>query len=174
MIIGGGLVGVELLGELTAFVDGISPLYEHVNRDEVRFLLLQGADRIMPEIDPTLAEYGARVLARRRGVDVRTNTRVQAIEPGKVHLAEETIAADTIVLAAGNAPNPVVAGLPVEKDKRGHIMVEPTMRCRSHPEVWALGDCASIPGPDGKPYPNLAQHALREAKVLAANIFGVL
>jgi NADH dehydrogenase len=48
------------------------------------------------------------------------------------------------------------------------------MRCRSHPEVWALGDCASIPGPDGKPYPSLAQHALREAKVLARNIFAVL
>ena len=174
VIIGGGLVGVELLGELTAFVDGITPLYEHVNRDEVRFVLLQAADRIMPEIDPTLAEYGARVLAGRRGVDLRTNTRVRAIEPGKVHLAEETIAADTIVLAAGIVPNPVVAGLPVEKDKRGHIVVEPTLRCRSHPEVWALGDCASIPGPDGKPYPSLAQHALREAKVLAGNIVGAL
>jgi NADH dehydrogenase len=48
------------------------------------------------------------------------------------------------------------------------------MRCKSHPEVWALGDCASVPGPDGKPYPSLAQHALREAKVLARNIFAVL
>jgi NADH dehydrogenase len=47
------------------------------------------------------------------------------------------------------------------------------MRCPSRPEVWALGDCASIPAPDGKPYPNLAQHALREARVLARNIFGV-
>jgi len=46
------------------------------------------------------------------------------------------------------------------------------MRCPSHPEVWAIGDCASIAGPDGRPYPNLAQHALREAKVLARNIFG--
>src|SRR6266478_2180964 len=51
-VIGGGLVGVELFGELTAFVDGITPLYKHVKRDEVRFVLLQGADRIMPEIDP--------------------------------------------------------------------------------------------------------------------------
>jgi NADH dehydrogenase len=68
----------------------------------------------------------------------------------------------------------VVAGLPVEKDKHGHIAVDATMRCPSRPEVWALGDCASIPGPDGKPYPNLAQHALREAKVLARNIYGAL
>ena len=174
VIIGGGLVGVELFGELTAFVDGITPLYKHVNRDEVRFFLLQGGDRIMPEINPKLANYGARVLAGRCGADIRTNTIVRAIEPGKVHLPEETIEAGTIVLAAGIVPNPAVAGLPVEKDKRGHIVVDGTMRCPSHPEVWAIGDCASIPAPDGKPYPNLAQHALREAKVLARNIFGVL
>ena len=67
-----------------------------------------------------------------------------------------------------------MAGLPVEKDRHGHIVVDGTMRCPSRPEVWAIGDCASIPAPDGKPYPNLAQHALREARVLARNIFGVL
>jgi NADH dehydrogenase len=71
-------------------------------------------------------------------------------------------------------PNPVVAGLPVEKDRRGHVVVDATMRCKTRPEVWALGDCASIPGPDGKPYPNLAQHALREARVLAHNIASAL
>ena len=155
-IIGGGLVGVELFGELTAFVDGIMPLYKHVDRGEVRFLLLQAGDRIMPEINPALANYGARVLAGRRGADIRTHALVQAIEPGKVHLPEETIEAETIILAAGIVPNPVVAGLPVAKDKRGHIVVDATMRCQTLPEVWALGDCASIPAPDGKPYPNLA------------------
>jgi NADH dehydrogenase len=173
-IIGGGLVGVELFGELTAFLDGITPLYKQVNREEVRFFLLQGGDRIMPEINAKLADYGARVLGKRCGAAIRTNTIVRAIEPGKVHLPGETIEADTIILAAGIVPNPAVAGLPVEKDKRGHIVVDETMRCPSYPEVWALGDCASIPGPGGKPYPDLAQHALREAKVLARNIFGVL
>jgi NADH:ubiquinone reductase (H+-translocating) len=174
VIIGGGLVGVELLGELTAFVDGIAHLYKNVNRGDVRFVLLQAADRIMPEIDPKLADYGARVLGGRCGADIRTNTSVRAIEPGKVHLPNETIEAETIVLAAGIVPNPVVTGLPVEKDKRGHIVVDGTMRCPSRPEVWALGDCAFVPAPDGKPYPNLAQHALREAKMLAGNIGAVL
>jgi NADH dehydrogenase len=190
-IIGGGLVGVELFGELTAFVDGLAPLYKHVNRNEVRFVLLQGGGRIMPEIDPKLADYGAGVLGRRAGAEIRTHTHVQSIEPGKVHLAPsprplssgsgesdrregETIEAETIILAAGIVPNPVVAGLPVEKDKRGHIVVDGSMRCPGHPEVWALGDCAAIPAPDGNPYPNLAQHALREARVLAGNIFGAL
>jgi NADH dehydrogenase len=174
VIIRGGLVGVELLGELTTFVDGIAYLYRNIDRHEVRFVLLQGGDRIMPEIDPTLAAYGLRVLAQRPGVETRTNAKVRAIEPGKVHLTHETYSADTIVLAAGAVPSPVIACLPIEKSPRGHIVVEPTMRCPSHPEVWAIGDCASIPGPDGTPYPTLAQHALREAQVLACNIFGAL
>jgi NADH:ubiquinone reductase (H+-translocating) len=174
VIIGGGLVGVELFGELTTFADGISSLYKHVNRDEVRFVLLQGADRILPEIDPTLADYGLRELGRRRGADIRTKTMVRAIEPGKVHLPEETIEGETIVLAAGIVPNPVVAKLPLEKDRHGRIVVDGSMRCEGHPGLWALGDCAAVPAPDGKPYPSLAQHALREAKMLARNIVGAL
>jgi NADH:quinone reductase (non-electrogenic) len=131
-------------------------------------------DRLMPEIDPKLAAYGTDVLRQRRGADIRTNSKVEAIAPGSVRLPSEIIDADTIVLAAGVVPSPVVAELPVDKDRRGHIVVEGTMRCKSHPEIWALGDCASVPGPDGKPYPGLAQHALREAKVLARNIVGAL
>jgi NADH dehydrogenase len=137
-------------------------------------VLLQGADRIMPEIDSVLAEYGAQVLAARRGVELRTSVRVQAIEPNTVHMANETIVADTIILAAGVVPSPVVADLPIAKDKSGRIVVESTMQNREHADVWALGDCASIPGPDGKPYPALAQHAMREAKVAATNIHRVL
>jgi NADH dehydrogenase len=67
-----------------------------------------------------------------------------------------------------------VAELPVERDRRGHIVVDGAMRCKSQPELWALGDCAAVPAPDGRPYPSLAQHALREARVLAQNIVGVL
>jgi NADH dehydrogenase len=165
---------VELFGELTAFADGIAPLYKHVNRDEVRFILVEGGDRLMPEIDPKLAAYGTGVLGKRRGADIRTGARVQAVEPGRVHLSGEIIEAETIVLAAGIVPSPVVARLPVDRDRHGRIVVDGTMRCRSHPEVWALGDCAAVPAPDGQPYPSLAQHALREAKVLARNIAGVL
>src|SRR5262249_7744085 len=149
-IIGGGLVGVELFGELTAFADGIAPMYKHINRDEVRFILHQHG-RLMPEIEPKLAGYGTEVLRKRRGADIRTGVRVQAIEPGKVHvvgpasqtgpvrlgspdlpavgaasgaalpvrlgspdlLPDETIETETIVLAAGIVPSPVVAELPV-------------------------------------------------------------
>ena len=71
------------------------------------------------------------------------------------------------MLSAGIAPSPLVATLPLPKDRHGHVVVDATMRCRERPEVWALGDCAQVPDPAGKPYPYLAQHALRQAKVLA-------
>jgi NADH:ubiquinone reductase (H+-translocating) len=174
VIIGGGLVGVELFGELTAFADEIAPLYQNVNWNEVRFILLQGGDRLMPEIDQPLADYGTKMLRQRRGADIRTGTKVRAIEPGAVHLPDETIEAETIVLAAGTATEPVVASLDLPKDHRGRIAVDGTMRCASRPEVWAIGDCAAIPSPSGQTYPTLAQHTLREARVLARNIFDVL
>ena len=168
-IIGGGLVGVELLGELTAFADDILRYYPRLRRDEVRFHLFEAGARILPEVDPKLADSATHVL-RRRGADIRASTPVRSIEPGRVHLAEETIEADTIVLAAGIVPNAAAVRIPVAHDERGRIVVDATMRSTSHPEVWALGDCAAIPGPDGRPYPALAQHATREARQVARNV----
>src|SRR5262249_28005465 len=135
---------------------------------------LHAGDRIMPEVDARLAEYGDRTLRARRGTQVRTGAVVRAIERGRVHVANETIEAETIVLAAGVVPSPVLAALPVQQDRHGYSVVDAPMRCRSHPEVRARGDCASVPGPDGNPYPKLAQHALREAKVLARNLVAAM
>jgi NADH dehydrogenase len=101
------------------------------------------------------------------------STAVRSIEPGRVHLASERLDAGTIVLVAGIVPSAVAGAIPVERDKRGRIAVDEGMRSRSHPEVWALGDCASIPGPHGRPYPALAQHTVREGPHLARNIKAV-
>ena len=128
----------------------------------------------MPELSEKLAEYSSHVLSKRRGVSIRVNSPVERITPGQLHLKDEILEASTIVLSAGIVPSPLVAMLPVEKDRHGKIAVEATMRCKQHPEVWAAGDCASIPDPTGKPYPDLAQHAMREAKVLADNIYATV
>lgn len=173
VVIGGGLVGVELLGELTAFADDVLRYYPRLRRDELRFYLFEAGPRTLPEIDPGLAAVATRVL-QRRGADIRAATPVRSIEPGRVHLAEETIEANTIVLAAGIVPNAAAVRIPVEHDERGRIAVDSTLRSRSHPEVWAFGDCAAIPGPDGRPYPALAQHAIREARQLARNLSAAL
>jgi NADH dehydrogenase len=105
-----------------------------------------------------------------RGADLRVRTPVRSIEPGRVYLEGEAIDATTIVLAAGIVPSAVAGTIGVLRDQRGRIATDETMRSRSHPQVWALGDCASIPGPDGRPYPALAQHTIREARHLAWNI----
>jgi NADH:ubiquinone reductase (H+-translocating) len=173
VVIGGGLVGVELLGELTAFADDTLRYYPRIRRDEVRFHLFEAGPRILPELDPKLAITAMRVLEE-RGADIRVSTPVRSIESGRVHLADETIDAGTIVLAAGIVPSPAAARIPVARDERGRIVVDATMRSASHPSVWALGDNAAIPGPDGRPYPPLAQHAIRQGKHLARNVAAVI
>jgi NADH dehydrogenase len=114
------------------------------------------------------------VLSRRVGVSIRTSTPVERITPGQVHLKDKVLEASTIILSAGTTPSPIVAGLPVQKDGHGKILVNATMRCKQRPELWAAGDCASIPDPNGRPYPELAQHAMREARVLAENIYATV
>jgi NADH dehydrogenase len=173
VVVGGGLVGVELLGELTAFADDILRYYPRIERDEVRFHLLEAGGRILPEIDAKLADVAANVL-RRRGADLRTGTPVRAIEPERVRLADGSIAAGTIVLVAGIVANAAAIDIPVAHDARGRIVVDAAMRSPSHPAVWALGDCAAITGPDGRPYPQLAQYATREARQLARNVVAAI
>jgi NADH dehydrogenase len=173
VVIGGGLVGVELVGELTAFADDIIRYYPRIKRDDLHFHLLEASPHILPEVSRQLADASEYEL-RSRGVMVHVGAPVKGIEPGRVHLANESIEADTIVLAAGIVPSPAIARIAVEHDKRGRIAVDATMRSTSHPNVWALGDCATIPGPDGRPYPALAQHAVREAKQLARNVVAVM
>jgi NADH dehydrogenase len=172
VVIGGGLVGVELLGELTAFSEDVLRFYPRIRRDELRFRLFEAGARILPEIDETLARAAARVL-QRRGAELHVATPVRSIESGRVHVASETVDAGTIVLVAGIRPSAVAGAIAVARDKRGRIDVDEGMRSRSHPNVWALGDCASIPGPDGRRYPALAQHTVREGPHLARNIKAV-
>jgi NADH:ubiquinone reductase (H+-translocating) len=173
VVIGGGLVGIELLGELSAFADDVLRFYPRLRRAEVRFLLFEAGARVLPDIDAKLAAVAVRVL-QERGADIRVSTPVRAIEAGRVRLADEIIDASTIVLVPGIVPSVVAAAIPVVHDQRGRIAVDETMRSRSHSNVWALGDCAAIPGPDGRTYPALAQHTVREARHLARNIQAVL
>jgi NADH dehydrogenase len=173
VVIGGGLVGTELLGELTAFAEDVLRYYPRIQFKELRFHLLEATQRILPELNPALARVAERVLAG-RGADIRARAKVLAIEPDRVRLPEETIDAATIVLAAGIVPAEAAARLPVEHDQRGRIVVDAAMRSLSRPEIWALGDCAAIPAPDGRPYPALAQHAVREGRHLARNLAAAL
>jgi NADH:ubiquinone reductase (H+-translocating) len=177
VVIGGGLVGVELMAELQQFVRYVCESYPRVPAQRLKFTLLEAMPKILPELEEDLAAYASQVLTR-RGVDVRVNTKVARIEEGRLFLpggaGEEEIRSRTIVVATGVIANPLLAKFDIRKDQRGRLDVDNTMRSKHRAEVWGIGDCASIPGPDGRPYPPLAQHALREAKMLAKNIAAVI
>jgi len=95
---------------------------------------------------------------------------VRAVTPRGVELSDGTLVpASTIVWTAGTVPNPLLAALPCARE-HGRVVANAFMEVPEWPGVWALGDCALVPDPEGRPYPPTAQHALRQAKVLARNI----
>jgi len=169
-VVGGGYTGIEVAAELNDFVSFSRRFYKHVKADEVKVVVVDPGDRIMHEMSEGLAEYGLKLL-KKRGMEFRLQTRVAGVTPDSVEIQDGgKIETHTAIWAAGTAPQPVIAALPIA-DKRGKIEVNEFMEVAGYPGVWALGDCALIPDPhSGKPYPPTAQHAIREGARAAHNV----
>jgi NADH dehydrogenase len=170
VIVGGGFSGVECAAELNDFVRGAAPTYRNVDRGEIRVILLEIADRILPELVEQLRLLAQRELTR-RGVDVRLKTGIAAASGDEVVLSDGSrIGAKTVVSTVPSAANPLIEGLDLPKE-RGRIKVDLRMLVEGSDHVWALGDCALVPDPGGNGFcPPTAQHAVREAPVAAHNI----
>jgi NADH dehydrogenase len=170
VIAGGGFAGVELAGALNDFGRGILADYPNILPGDFKIILVHARDHILPELSESLGRYAQEKMSA-RGVIFRLNVRLTDLQPGVVHLSDGEVPADTLVWTAGTAPNPLLRTLPVERDKRGAVIVETTLAIKDHPGVWALGDCAAVTdGVTGKSCPPTAQFAIREAPVLAKNI----
>jgi NADH dehydrogenase len=170
VIAGGGFAGVELAGALNDFGRGILADYPNLRPEDFKVILVHSRDHILPELSESLGRYAQEKMAA-RGVIFRLNARLTNFRPGFVALSDGEIPAETLVWTAGTSPNPLLRNLPVERDKRGAVIVETTLAIKDHPGVWALGDCAAVvDGVTGKPCPPTAQFAIREAPVLAKNI----
>ena len=132
--------------------------------------MVHSRERILPELSESLAQYAQRRMED-RGIVFRLKTRLTDAHPGLVSLGDCEIRTHTLVWTAGTAPNPLLKSLPVEKDKRGAVVVDHTLAVPRHPGTWALGDCAAIQdAKTGQSCPPTAQFALREAELLARNI----
>ena len=171
VVAGGGFAGVELVGALNDFARGILADYASLSPEDLRLILVHSRDRILPELSEPLARYALAGL-QARGVSFRLNARVAGARAGAVTLTPaEEIATETVVWTAGTAPNPLLASLPVERDRRGAVVVEPTLAVRGQANLWALGDCAAVTDArTGQPCAPTAQFALREAKTLSHNL----
>ena len=170
VIAGGGFAGVELAGSLNDFAHGILADYPNLSPDDLSVVLVHSRERILPELSESLGRY-AQERMEARGVSFRLKTRVADVRPGVVVLSDSEIPSDTLVWTAGTAANPLLKSLPMEKDKRGCLVVNKTLGLPGHPELWALGDCAAVvDAKTGKPSPPTAQFAIRQAEVLAKNI----
>jgi NADH:ubiquinone reductase (H+-translocating) len=170
VVVGGSFSGVELAGETLDFLHEAARYFPHVAADEIRVTLVELAPRILPALDPDLADYATARL-RRRGMDVRLGTSVGAVGADHVELTTGgRLAARTVIWCAGIAPNPLVAALGLPCDERGWIRCESDLRVQGHADVWAIGDCAINPDPRGGVYPETAQHAVRQAVHLARNL----
>jgi NADH dehydrogenase len=170
VIAGGGFAGVELAGAMNDFARGILADYPSLRSADVRVVLVHSRDRILPELSEALGRYAQKRMEV-RGVEFRLNTRLTDARESAVVLSDGEIPAETLVWTAGTAPNPLIKTLPLERDKRGALIVSHDLSVVGHAGVWALGDCAAlVDAKNGKPCPPTAQFALREAATLARNI----
>jgi NADH dehydrogenase len=171
VFVGGGYAGLEGLAELQDFAADALPHYPRCREAGMRWLLVDAAPRIMPEIQPQLADFTTRLL-RRRGIEVMLETQVTQVTDTAVTLSTgETIPCRTVCWTAGVKASPVAEqlGLPLQS---GRISCSEEMRVHGHDNVWAVGDIAAIPDParPGLPCPPTAQHAIRQGKLLGKNI----
>jgi NADH:quinone reductase (non-electrogenic) len=171
VVAGGGFSGTELAGGLNDFARGIIVDYPSLSAADLRVILVHSQERILPELSESLADYATRRM-QERGVTLKPNTRVVEAKPGLVILSSaEEIATETFVWTAGAAPSPVIQELPICHDDRGGVLVGATLQLPGYRNVWALGDCASVPNAvTGKICPPTAQAATRQAAFLAKNI----
>ena len=172
VFVGAGFAGIEALGELEDFARAATAVYRSIGPQDLRWVMIEAGPRILPELDDRLAAYGAARL-RERGIEIRTGTTVEAVDAEAVRLSTgETVPAATLVWAAGVRASPLAeeSGLPV--DDRGRVRVDGMLRVEGLTDAWAAGDAAAVPDENapGGVSPPTAQHALRQAKRLAANV----
>ena len=171
VFVGGGYAGVEALAELEDLARGVLELYPMLRREDLRWVLVEAADRILPELGEDLAGY-ARERLEERGIEVRLRTRLESSIDGTIVLSDgERFRADVLVWTAGVKPSPLArrSGLPT--DEAGRVVVDEQLRIAGVTDAWAGGDVAAVPDRfTGGIAPPSAQYALRQARRLAGNL----
>jgi NADH:ubiquinone reductase (H+-translocating) len=177
VFVGGGYAGIEALAELEDMAAYATRYYPTLSKGDLRWVLVEASGRILPEVGEQLGVYTVEEL-RKRGIDVRLNTRLESCVGGHIVLSDgEQFAADTLVWTAGVKANPMLARTGLPLDDRGRLRCRADLRVEGVEGAWAAGDGAAVPdltGPSGAMTSPSAQHAVRQARVLGDNIARVL
>jgi NADH dehydrogenase len=170
VVVGGGPTGVELAGAIGDIARmALKNDFKAIDTTKARVILFEGADRILGAFPPELSASGKRQLES-IGVEVRLNSFVTDIEPGRVKVGEEWINCDVVLWATGVAASSLGSKLGAETDKAGRVFVNPDLSLPNSPNVFVIGDMASLKQENGEPVPGLGAAAQQEGTRAAKNI----
>jgi NADH dehydrogenase len=183
VFIGGGYAGIEALAELEDMARDALKYYPELRAEDMHWMLIEMSQRILPEVGRDLGAYAAEQLIS-RGLDIRLGTKLESCVDGVVKLSDgDSYAADTIVWTAGVKANPTLDKSDLPRDEKGRVTCLPTLQVHDADGkvvegAWSAGDCAAVPDltadePGTLTGPS-AQHAVRQAKVLADNLIAVI
>ncbi|HEY9439056.1 MAG TPA: NAD(P)/FAD-dependent oxidoreductase [Streptomyces sp.] len=178
VFVGGGYAGVEALAELEDMARYTSRYYHNIKPTDLKWILVEASGRILPEVGEAMGKYAVREL-RGRNIDVRLDTRLESCEDRVAVLSDGSrFPTRTLVWTAGVKPAPLLAATDLPLDERGRIRCTAALSVEGAEHAWAAGDAAAVPDrtssvPGAKTAPN-AQHAVRQAKVLAENVLAAL
>lgn len=182
-VVGGGFAGIEVFGELRSLASALLKQYPTLTFDDVHFHLIEAMGRIMPEVSLKTSEWVIKNLAT-RGAEVHLDTQLTSAVGSKIELSTgQSFESDTIVWTAGVMAHPLLRNSDLPLEERGRLRLGADLRARDEddqivPGLWGAGDATAVPdlsggGVAGLCVPN-AQHAVRQAKLLAKNIVGDL
>ncbi|MBM0205902.1 NAD(P)/FAD-dependent oxidoreductase [Micromonospora arida] len=179
--VGGGYAGIEALAEMEDMARDALRYYPELKQDEVRWVLVEATQRVLPEVDRDMGAYTVQQLLK-RNMDIRLDTRLESCVDGVVKLSDgDSFRSDTIVWTAGVKPSPMLDSTDFPRDDRRRITCLPTLQVVDGDQVlegaWSAGDCAAVPDLTKEPgnfcSPS-AQHAVRQAARMADNIAAVI
>jgi len=170
VVVGGGPTGVELAGAIAGIArEALAKDFKTIDTRTAKVVLFEGSDRVLGTFPPDLSESAKQQLED-LGVDVRLNSFVTDIKPGKVKVGEEWIDCDVVLWATGVAASPLGRRMGVETDKAGRVLVQPDLTIPERNNVFVIGDMASIKQEDGTPVPGVSPAAMQMGTATAQNI----
>lgn len=173
VIVGGGPTGVELAGAISELArKALARDFRHIDPTQTRVLLLEAGPRLLSGFPVELAEQATLELER-LGVTVLTDSLVQRIDAGGVHLTDRRIPSGCVIWAAGVVASRAGAWLGAETDRAGRVKVNPDLSVPGQPRVFVVGDTASL-AQDGTPLPGLAPVAMQQGRYVASHILKLL